>query len=172
MEPIAHGNDLPQRDKDPNHVPWHESHAVFPCASVSHSAPTSISPALPLSYSLESSSASVTGSFLFAEEGEISSERSPAGHSVLPSYNCRNPGGSAEGLLHDKLFADVDTQAGTTLMDKAEYACLLGSKRSLIQGGMYTRAGGINPTRAYKHAGNYSARTHKCPFSALHSLHM
>lgn len=49
---------------------------------------------------LKSTSVSLGGSFLFVgEEGEISSERLLAGHSVLPFHNHRNPGGSAEGLF-------------------------------------------------------------------------
>ncbi len=57
------------------------------------------SPQLSVSSSLESTSTSLGGSFLFVEKGgEISSERLLSGHSVLPLHNHRNPGGSGEGL--------------------------------------------------------------------------
>ncbi len=92
----ANKNKLLQRDKkNPRHVPWHESHAVFLSLSLSlHQ-----SPQLSVSSSLESTSTSLGGSFLFVEKGgEISSERLLSGHSVLPLHNHRNPGGSGEGL--------------------------------------------------------------------------
>lgn len=101
------------------------NHMLFFPAPKFYSLPINFPSALSLSSSLESTNMSPGVSFLFVEEeGEISSERLLGGHSVLPSHNHRNPGGSGEVLLHSKLFADVDTQAGTNLTDKAECACL------------------------------------------------
>lgn len=82
------------------------------------------------------------GSFLFAEEeGEISSERLLAGHSVLPLYNHRNPGGSGEGLCTPSFC-----RCRYTSMHKfngQSRACTLcpnpNADRSLIQKGMYMR---------------------------------
>ena len=102
--------------KNPYHVPRHNAMLLFQAPQF-HSLPINFPSSLSLSLShslsssLESTNISQGDSFLFVEEeGEISSERLLAGHSVLPSHNHRNPGGIGEGLLHTKLFADVDTQ--------------------------------------------------------------
>ncbi|KAI4807820.1 hypothetical protein KUCAC02_027603 [Chaenocephalus aceratus] len=72
----------------------------------------------------ETTGVSPGGSFLFVEEeGETSSERLLAGHTVLPfAHNHRNPGGSAEGLQTPDIL-QMHKQ-GKKLMAKAEYARL------------------------------------------------
>lgn len=131
-------------------------------------------PSSPSLSSLESTSMSLGGCFLFVEEeGEISSERLLAGHSVLPSHNHRNPGGSGEGLVALQAFCRYTS---SHKLNRQNRVCLLTlnptATRSLIQMGMYMSARGINPTCACTRVSNYCIHTHisECLFSALHSL--
>lgn len=110
-------------------------------------------------------------SFLFVE-GEISSERLLAGHSVLPSHNHRNPWGPAEtAFCTPRLFADSSSHKH----NGRNRACSLCSKSNRWQTthseGVHMSVWGINPTCAYIRASNYCMHAHTCLFSALHSLH-
>lgn len=99
------------------------------------------SPQLSVSSSLESTSMSLGGSFLFVEEGgEISSERLLSGHSVLPLHNHRNPGGSGEGLCTPNFCRCRYTSRHK--LNGQSRVCLLAcpdpnADRSLIQRGKY-----------------------------------
>lgn len=86
------------------------------------------------------------GSFLFAE-GEISSERLLAGHSVLPSHNHRNPGGSGGGLCTPN-FCKCRYTSWHKLNDKAEHAMLNFNA-------MHVYHCMITCTCAYRRASNY-----------------
>lgn len=96
---------------------------------------------------------SLGGSFLFAEEeeGEISSERLLAGHSVLPLHNHRNPGSSGEALCTPNVcrcrYPSMQKQKKKDVMDKAEHANP-NTDRSLIQQGMCV-SGWLRNTHTY-----------------------
>ena len=88
--------------KPSSHDPWHARvTCCFLAAPQFHPLCTSISPQI----SLETTGVSPGGSFLFVEEeGETSSERLLAGHTVLPFAQSQEPRGAAQRASKLQIF--------------------------------------------------------------------